>query len=78
MDNNQTATGRLTRALGIAGMVAGLLGGSFGVYALLTPARQIAEIRESVKSIDVNLQALTKDVYSRLGTIEGRLMGSKL
>lgn len=75
MADTASGNGKLTRALGVAGMVAGLLGGSFGFYALLTPARQISEIREYVKSIDASVQALTKDVYSRLGTLEGRLMG---
>jgi len=61
----------LTRALGVAGMVVGLLGGSFGLYSFLTPMQAIHRIEESVDRIERAM-----DSYNgRLSMVEGRLMG---
>lgn len=65
------ANGKMTRALGVAGMCVGLLGGSFGLYSFLTPMQAIDRIEQSVDRIERAMESYN----GRLSMVEGRLMG---
>jgi hypothetical protein len=70
-----TGNGRVTRALGVAGMVIGLAGGTFGLYSLLAPTQSINRIEDAVDRIEARIERMADDYNARISVIEGRLMG---
>ena len=62
--------GGFTRALGIGGMVIGLIGASLGVAFAVGPAKEVSLLRDDVRAMSQKLDT----VSTKVSTLEGTMI----